>query len=272
MGDGGPGDLRRRRSVFRRMREKRQRTNAMTIMEHLGELRSRIIVCVLAFAVISVISFFFFRPILDFLLEPLCSLDPDKLGPQGCNLIVNGPVEPFVVRLKLTALVGIVFSSPVWLYEVWAFVTPGLNSKEKRYAVPFVLSSIVLFSAGTLFAYLTLMPGLRFLIAIGEGKLVPFFKADTYLSFIGLMFLGFGLTFELPLLLFFLGLANVISVEQLKEHRRAAIVAIVFLAAVVTPSQDPYTLLVLAVPLYLLYELTILLLRIVTRKRARTST
>ncbi|MEA2433139.1 MAG: sec-independent protein translocase protein TatC [Actinomycetota bacterium] len=267
---GDPSDLRKKRKLFRRLREKRSRANAMTILEHLGELRSRLIVSAAAFVVISVVAFFFFKPILAFLLEPLCSLNSDQLGPQGCNLIVNGPIEPFLVRLKMTAIAGIVFSAPVWLYQIWAFVTPGLSSKEKKYAVPFVLSSFVLFSVGITFAYLTLTPGLKFLIGVGQGKLVPFFKADTYLNFIGLMFLGFGVTFELPLLLFFLGLAGAVTVDQLREHRRAAIVAIVFLAAVVTPSQDPYTLLVLAVPLYLLYEGTILLLRLVLRKRGRS--
>jgi sec-independent protein translocase protein TatC len=161
-----------------------------------------------------------------------------------------------------------VFSAPVWLYQVWAFVTPGLTRKEKRYAIPFVLVSAVLFAIGTTFAYLTLRPGLRFLISLGEGQITSFFQADRYLNFVGFMFLGFGAAFELPLLLFFLGLADIVSVESLRHHRRSAIVAIALIAAVVTPSQDPYTMMLMAAPLYLMYEVVILLLRIIKRRRA----
>jgi sec-independent protein translocase protein TatC len=238
------------------------------MMEHLSELRTRIIVSLVAFVGISIVAFFFFSPILDLLLRPLCSLDPKQLGPQGCRLTVIGPVEPFLVRLKVTAMVGIVVTSPIWLYQIWAFVTPGLTNKEKRYAVPFVLSSATLFLMGVTFAYVTLGPGLRFLIGVGGQELVPFFRAESYLNFVGLMFIGFGVTFELPLLLFFLGLAGVVSIETLRTQRRMAFVAITFLAAVVTPSQDPYTMLIMAIPLYLLYELVIVLLRIVARRKA----
>ena len=263
---GQASNLRRRLNVLRR-RSRRSR-KSMTVIEHLDELRSRLIKSVVAFVVISVAAFFFFEPILKFLLEPLCELPAELLGPQGCRLIGTSPTEPFQVRLKVTALAGIVFSAPVWLYQIWAFVTPGLTTKEKRYAIPFVVVSALLFAIGTTFAYLTLRPGLRFLIALGEGQITSFFQADRYLNFVGFMFLGFGAAFELPLLLFFLGLADVVSVDALRHHRRSAIVAITFIAAIVTPSQDPYTMMLMAVPLYLMYELVILLLRIIKRRRA----
>lgn len=263
---GQASNLRRRLAVFRRRRARNPKS--MTMMEHLGELRSRLIKSLVAFAVISVIAFFLFEPVLKFLLEPLCELPEALLGPQGCRLIGTSPTEPFQVRLKVTALVGIVFSAPVWLFQIWAFVTPGLTTREKRYAVPFVLVSALLFAIGTTFAYLTLRPGLRFLIGLGEGQITTFFQADRYLNFVGFMFLGFGAAFELPLLLFFLGLADVVSVDALRRQRRTAIVAIAFIAAVVTPSQDPYTMLLMAVPLYLMYELVIVLLRFIKRRRA----
>lgn len=262
-------NLRRRRLSFLRRRRRSERAAAMTVIEHLRELRRRLIFSLGAFVVISVVAFFFFEPILNALLQPLCNLDPDLLGPQGCRLSGFGPAEPFVVRLKVTAMVGVVCSAPVWLYQVWAFVTPGLTPQEKKYALPFILSSVVLFSIGVTFAYLTLEPGLRFLIGLGEGLITPFYRADTYLNFVGLMFIGFGVAFELPLLLFFLGLAGVVSVDQLRKQRRAAFVAIAAIAAVVTPSQDPYTMLLMALPLYLLYELTILLLKLVARRRKK---
>lgn len=261
------GNLRRRRLRFLRRRRRRNSVAAMTMIEHLRELRRRLIFSLAAFVAISAVAFFFFEPILDALLQPLCNLDPELLGPQGCNLSGFGPAEPFIVRLKVTAMVGVVCSAPVWLYQIWAFVTPGLTPNEKKYALPFIASSVVLFAVGVVFAYLTLTPGLRFLIGLGEGLITPFFRADTYLNFVGLMFIGFGVAFELPLLLFFLGLAGVVTVEQLRSQRRAAFVAIAAIAAVVTPSQDPYTMMIMALPLYLLYELTIVLLKLVRKRR-----
>jgi sec-independent protein translocase protein TatC len=243
----------------------------MTVIEHLDELRSRLIKSLLAFLFISIFAFAFFRPISDFLLEPLCDLDPDKLGPQGCRLIAVGPLEPFLVRLKVTAMVAIVCSAPIWLYQIWAFVTPGLTLREKRYAAPFIGTSIVLFGLGAVFAYLTLPAALNLLIGLGGGNVVPFFRANDYLGFVGLILLAFGLSFELPLVLFFLGLAEMFTVESLKSHRRHALVIIAVLAAVITPSQDPYTMLAMGVPLYLFYELDILLLRLVARRRAKAA-
>ena len=242
----------------------------MTVVEHLDELRSRLIKSLVAFLFISIFAFAFFRPISDFLLEPLCDLDPDKLGPQGCRLIAVGPLEPFLVRLKVTAMVALVCSAPIWLYQIWAFVTPGLTLREKRYAGPFIGTSVLLFGLGTFFAYVTLPAALNLLIGLGGGNVVPFFRANDYLNFVGLILLAFGLSFLLPLVLFFLGLAGIVSREALASHRRHALVAIAVLAAVITPSQDPYTMLAMVVPLYLFYELVILLLKIVDRRRARS--
>lgn len=243
----------------------------MTLIAHLRELRKRLTYCVVAFVLVSTAAFFFYDPLLELVRRPLCSLDSSLLGPQGCDLIFTRVAGGFMFRLKVTALAGIFFASPIWLYQMWAFVTPGLTSKEKKYALPFVLSSVTLFAIGGVIAYLSLPTGLRLLLTIGGEGLVAFLEAERYLSFVGLMMLGFGVLFELPVLLFFLGLVGVLSVQQLKKHRKTAIVAIVALAAVVTPSQDPYTLVVLAVPLYLMFELTVLALRVVERRRARAA-
>ena len=242
----------------------------MTMIEHLDELRGRLIVCVIIFAVVSVAAFIFYDPIFDFLLRPLCGIPAEKLGPQGCRLAQLAVLEGFQVRLKLTAIVGLAVSSPVWLYQLWAFIVPGLTARERRYAIPFMLTSVTLFAAGATLAYAFLGTGLELLIGFGGDALVPFLRADSYINFIGLMLIAFGLTFELPLLLFFLGLVGVVTPDTLRRHRRSAIVGIVALAAVVTPSQDPYTLLALSVPLYVLYELTILLIALVKRRRAKS--
>ena len=243
----------------------------MSVVEHLGELRTRLMVSAVAFVAISVLVFIIYEPILEIFRRPLCSVPRENLGPQGCDLIYTTLIGGFQFRLKLTAMVGIAFSSPVWLYQIWAFVVPALTLKEKRYAGPFIGTSIFLFLVGATIAYLVLPTGLSLLIRIGGENLVLFPSAEEYLNFIGLMLLGFGLMFELPLLIFFLGLIGVVSIEQLKRQRRVAIVAIAGLAAVVTPSQDPYTMLVMAVPLYLMYELTIVVLGVVIRRRKSKS-
>ena len=267
---GDPEDQRRRRLRFGKGKPREKRTS-MSMMEHLVELRSRIIKSLVAFFAISIVVFFFYEPILEFFRRPLCDVNPDKLGPQGCDLVYNRLIGGFNFRLKLTALVGIALTSPIWLYQIWAFVAPALNTKEKRYSIPFMAASTILFLAGAGIAYMVLPAGINFLIDIGGTDLVPLLGAEEYLNFVGLMLLGFGVMFELPLVLFFLGLVGAVTIEQLKSGRRTAIVLIVVLAAVITPSQDPYTMMLLAVPLYLFYEITIVLLRVVLKRRAKAA-
>jgi sec-independent protein translocase protein TatC len=260
-------DLKRRRRLFRRKSKQRTAVAAMSMMEHLGELRDRLIISAVAFLALSVIAFFFYDPILEFFKRPLCEVPARLLGNEGCDLIVIKPTSGFAFRIKLTALVGIAAASPIWMYELFAFVTPALTPKEKRYTWPFLASGVTLFLIGAGFAYVAMPTGLRFLLQIGGEGLTPLLGAEEYLNFVGFMLLGFAVAFELPLVLFFLGLMGAVSVEALKKQRRVAVVAIAALAAIVTPSQDPYTLILLAAPLYLLYELTILLLKLVTKNR-----
>jgi len=262
----------RRRLGFRRRRGQRPAPDAMTVMEHLVELRNRIIKSLIAFALISVVAFIVYPYLFDIVLSPYCSLPEElKRGTQGCNLVITKATGGFQFRLKVTALAGFLFASPVWLYQLWAFVTPGLTLKEKRYALPFVLSSVTFFLVGSTIAYLALPGALSLLLRIGGPDLIAFLDAESYLNFVGLMLIAFGVMFELPLVLFFLGLGGVVSIEQLRRQRKVAIVSIVALAAVVTPSQDPYTMMILAVPLYVMYELTIVLLSIMMRRRARAT-
>ncbi|MGH2746794.1 MAG: twin-arginine translocase subunit TatC [Actinomycetota bacterium] len=258
------------RRRFRRGRRGRGRGPAtMPVVEHLTELRRRVVISIVTFTMLSVLLYVFFEPILSFLLRPLCSIDPEQLGPQGCKLIFNGVMEAFTTRLKVTAMVGIIASSPVWLYQAWAYLIPALTNKERRYAKPFLFSTITLLIMGSAFAYLSMPLGLRFLVSVGGPDMVPFLQAQTYLDFVGLLLIGFGVAFEVPLIIFFLGLVGVVTVDQLRRRRKVAIVATAALAAVVTPSQDPYTMMLLAVPMYLFYEVTILLLSVMLRRKAR---
>ena len=240
----------------------------MTVVGHLQELRTRLIWSALAFVLISIAVFILYDPIADFLREPLCQ-NKELLRGETCNLNTFKPTGGFNFRLKLTALVGIALSSPVWLYQIYAFVVPALTQREKRYAIPFLLSAALLFLIGAGLAYLTLPTGLRILFQLGGSAIDPILGAEEYLDFVGFLLLGFGLMFEMPLVLIFLGLAGVITTKQLRRQRRVAIVVIFALSAVVTPSQDPYTMSALAIPLYGLYELTILVVALLTRKRKK---
>lgn len=264
-------DLRRRRLRWLRFRRRKQKATTMTVMEHLGELRTRLIVSAAAFAIAAVAVFVVYEPILELLRRPLCSLDPDLLGELGCKLQTFKPTEGLLIRLKIASMGGMIVASPIWLYQVWAFVTPGLTMKEKKYAAPFIFSAVFLFGAGTAFAYYMLPNALKFLVTIAGSSIDVNFRAEEYLNFVGLILIAFGVTFQLPLLLFFLGLANVVKVEQLRRYRRYAIVAIAFIGAIVTPTQDPFTMMALSVPLYALYELVIVLLAAAKRRKRRDS-
>ena len=167
--------------------------------------------------------------------------------------------------MKVATYGGIVLALPVWLYELWRFITPGLNPKERKYAVPFVISAIVLFAFGAFVAFLTLEPALKFLIDVGGSAQKPLFTSDRYLTLVSLMIVAFGVSFEFPVVLVFLLIAGVITTIQLRRVRRWAIVLIVTFAAVITPSQDPYSLMFMAVPMYLFYEGAILIGRILKR-------
>ena len=233
----------------------------MTIVEHLGELRKRIVISILAVTAGAVLVFVFYDTVLDFLVGPYSKITEGtrRCGSEGCKLIVTDPIEGFMVRLKVATYGGFVVSLPVVLFQVWRFVTPGLEPKEKRYAIPFIVSSIVLFLFGGFVAWATFPKALDFLVKVGGGSVETFFAAGKYLSLISLMMVAFGAAFEFPILLIFLMLARVIDTSQLRRARRYSLVGITVLAAVITPSQDPYSLFFMAGPMYLFYEAAILI-------------
>ncbi len=233
----------------------------MPIMDHLAELRRRILISVAAVGIAAVVMFFFSNEVISFLVQYY----KDATHGKRNALVFTGPVDGFLTRLKVATYGGIVLALPVWLYELWRFITPGLNPKERRYAVPFVLSSVLLFILGAGVAFLTLEPALKFLIDVGGPSQTPLFTSDRYLTLVSLMVVAFGLSFEFPVLLVFLLIAGVIKTAQLRHFRRWAIVGIVTFAAVITPSQDPYSLFFMAVPMYVFYEASILIGRILKK-------
>ncbi|HEX5614579.1 MAG TPA: twin-arginine translocase subunit TatC [Acidimicrobiia bacterium] len=239
---------------------------AMTLIEHLAELRRRIIICALAVVAGAIVVFSLWAPIIDFLQGPYADVTSSPENPDGQQLIFTEPAEAFLVRLKVATYGGIALAMPVLLWQLWRFITPGLHRNEKRWAVPFVLVSLVLFAGGAVLAWVTLPRALDFLVNdITGGELQPLLSAGKYLSLVTLIILAFGAAFEFPVLLMFLLLARVVSTDTLRRTRRWALVGIVTASAVITPSQDPYTLLFMAVPLYIFYEAVIIIGRILKR-------
>ena len=240
----------------------------MTLMEHLTELRNRLIKCVIAVAIGGILAWILYPQIFDFLIQPYEDIAKDGNTIAGGDLIAVDPLEGFSVRLKVAGYGGIAFAMPVLLWQIWRFVTPGLYPHEKRYAVPFVVSSLLLFVMGAGLAYLTLPRALEFLVDIGGDDLVAAYSPAKYFSLITYMMLAFGIGFEFPILLVFLQLAGVVEPSSLARGRRYAIVGIVVLVAIVTPSGDPYSMLALSVPMIVFYELSILVGRLLVRRRA----
>lgn len=234
----------------------------MTVVEHLEEFRHRLIVSAIAFGAASIVAYVFYRPILDLLTTPLDQ--GDRVGGVAIKdvpLYAQGIAGPFLLRLKVSAFAGLLLALPVLLFQLWRFVTPGLEQREKRYAVPFILSSTALFSLGAWFAFLVLPTGIRFLLSFAGPPLEPFITFQDYLSFLIFMVLAFGLSFEFPLLLVFLALVGIVTSRQLRSWRKYALFLAFVVGAVATPSQDPYTQVVFSVPLYILYEVSILVIR-----------
>ncbi len=231
----------------------------MSLVEHLAELRQRIIVSAVAVAVGGVVAFLLYNPILDFLIGPYTDITGKT------TLLITDPLEGFTTRLRIAAFGGLALASPVVLWETWRFITPGLHKREKRYAIPFIIASILLFLLGAVVALVTFRQALRFLVGVGGENLETFFSPSKYLSLIMLMIVAFGVAFEFPIALIFLQLAGVLSTERLRRWRRPAVVVIVALAAVITPSGDPYSLLAMAAPMYLFYEGAILVGRLLKR-------
>jgi sec-independent protein translocase protein TatC len=245
---------------IRRRRAPRAEPETMTLVEHLAELRARIIISLVAVAVGGVVGFVVYERVLDILQEPYCEVS------ETCSFIALNPTEGFQIRLRLSAYIGLLIASPVVLWNLWRFITPGLNPNEKKYAVPFVVSGVVLFLLGAAVAMYTFPQALRFLASVGGDSIQQTYQAGKYISLITFMMLAFGAAFEFPIVLVFLQLAGVLSWRRLASFRRYAIVLVFLGAAIITPSQDPISLLAMSVPMVLFYEGAILIGRFVIRR------
>lgn len=244
----------------------------MTLTEHLAELRVRIIRALLAVTLGIVLIIAFYNPLLDVLLRPyrsLCDAQPQYCELSDGNIISTDAVAGFTTRLRVALYGGILLALPVIMWQIWRFVVPALHAKEKKYAIPFILSSIVLFLLGGLVAFLTLEKALEFLIAWSGEEVQTIYAVDKYIRLVGLMIAAFGISFEFPVLLVFLQLVGVLTPQTLLKGWRYAILIVFVIAAVITPSGDPYSMLALAIPMSLFYLVSILIGVLFQRRRAR---
>ena len=238
----------------------------MTMWEHIAELRSRLFRITVAVLVTSIVGWFLYPWVLELLKHPFNEIQPDQ------PFIATEPLQAFGLRVKMSLYVGVALAMPVVMWQVWRFVTPGLHPHEKKYAVPFTASAVLLFILGAVVAYFVLNPTLRFLTTIGGSQIEPFYTADSYVTLIVWMMLAFGVGFEFPVVLVALQLIGVLTPRRLLQWWRWALLVIVVIAAVITPSGDPISMFALAVPMALLYGVSISvgwILLALRRRRAR---
>ncbi len=235
------------------MKEKRS-----SFIDHLEELRKRILYSIGAVALCTIAGFFFAKRFLNLIIQRA------SLG----TTYFFAPAEAFVAQIKVALFLGVVICFPFILYQTWAFIGPGLTRSERRISLSYISSGIVLFAVGILFGYYILIPyGLQFLLSFGSDTIQPLMNIGKYLNFFLWCLLGSGLLFQLPLLLFFLMRLGIVDVDTIRKHRPETIVAVLILCAVITPTGDFFTLLLLSVPLLLLFELSILVAKLAKKRR-----
>jgi len=240
----------------------------LTLNEHLAELRVRIIRSALAVALGMILIVVWYDPVLRFLSGPYRNLCEEKADIQAtCNFVSLGPLDAFGTRFRIAMWGGIVLALPVIMWQVWRFVVPALHAKEKKYAIPFITSAIAMFALGAFLAYWTLEAALEFLIAWSGEDVIATYQVSKYVSLVTLMMVMFGIGFQLPVLLVFLQLVGVLKPRMLMQWWRYAIMTIFVIAAVITPSGDPISMLVLAIPLTLLYFVAALIAWLILRRR-----
>jgi sec-independent protein translocase protein TatC len=238
-------------------------TKKMPLTGHLKELRKRLIYCMVAMLVCTVVAYVFRDKVFSVLMRPLRATQVNKLTTLGV-------AEAFMQILKVSVYAGVLASLPFTLYQFWAFVMPALHERERRGAFLYTVFTSLLFLGGVAFGYFVVLPvGLKFLIGYGGPAFDQKLQAELYLTFVSMFLLSFGLVFELPLVMLLLAWAHVVDYKRMRKVRKYAIVVEALLAMVITPSQDPFSMILMLVPLMLLYELGIWLARLVAKRRAR---
>ena len=270
-----PGAIQGARIVGERFVRSQRRENPegrMPLMDHIRELRNRVVKIILALALGMVVGFIFFHWIWAKIEAPFCAAKIN--GMTGCHyvgdqLVVNAILDPFYLRVKVAFIAGVIISSPVWLYQIWAFIAPGLYTREKRWTYTFLGVSVPLFLGGAAFGYLVMPRGLRYLLGLTPVGVVNLPTVDTYLSYALLMLVGFGLCFEVPLFLVGLNLVGILTHARFRKWRRVMIFGVFLFAGIASPSPDPITMLLLAGPCIVLVEIAEVIVWANDRRRAR---
>ncbi|MCW2535319.1 MAG: tatC [Modestobacter sp.] len=246
----------------------------MTLIAHLKELRNRVAIALLFILLGTAVCFWWYDHGLGtFIRAPYCGIpDSNRLETatgDDCRLLVTTVFDGALIRLKIAFIGGVVVSAPFWLYQVWGFITPGLKRNEKRYGVAFVAASTSLFALGAVLAYFSLKAGLTLLLGLAGDDVAIALTAQDYIGFVISILLAFGVSFELPLIAVVLNLIGVLSYAALSKSRRWIYFLTIVFAAFITPTQDPFTMLLMAGPMCVLFELAIQIARLVDKRRAR---
>lgn len=244
----------------------------MSLGDHFRELRARIMRSALYLVVGTVIALFFWQQLFDLIYQPYRDAAASLGQDVQTQAVITGIGSPLLLQLKLCALAGIVGTAPLWLYEIWAFITPGLHDNERRWTRLFAVVAGPLFLAGVATGYYVLPKGVAALIGFTPLELTQLTEFGDFFTFITRMLLVFGVAFEIPLFIVLLNLAGVVSGKSLGRHRPWIVLATFIFAAVATPSTDPFSMLMLALPMLLLILISEGIARLVDRRRARSTT